>query len=875
MTNYRSRVPQFDPYIQQLPVEAIVQVGMEKQKRYDEGVQKIQQSIDKIAGLEVVKDSEKAYLQSKLNQLGNDLTFVAAGDFSNYQLVNSVDGMAKQIAYDPNIQTAVSSAAKRRKEFEYMEEARKKGELNPSNEYVFKMQDASWVNNPELGQAYNAKYTPYKDVNKKAMESIKALHPKLQEIDIPYVVKSDGTIDYSKVADVMKKNKIEGVTEEQIKQAIFATFDEGDWNQLKIDSQYRFRGLNDDLLITKVENDYKKNRDLAIETLQNLDIQKKLITNPEELDKINEQIEQYKRLLGSDGKQGDLDKEFYENVNEIYNNPDLVKYNLYKDAFVKQYANAFSWKNESSEFVKSPLREQLNWVEDMKFKQQQENRQRYEFSVNKEFKEQELLLKAQEIALKKIELLGDSTNNDWTDLGNPTDNENRAKELYSNHAESIKSQIESNVQSLRKKYTDKEINIMLKDWENAQGVSEKATKVPADAVDLIRSISKDNNYIKSLKNFEIKIRKEAEKEAGVANVINNALKGKTNVTFYSEGKKRTLSPRDIVGVQTNQVLLDYVTPGRPTKKFSYIDPRGLNEDQLAYARAVYGTNGIAKVDKNGRLVANQDRGNFTVTPETRTKLDQVTKPHLQAANEIKNAYLKADKIYNKKLGESANQFVPQIKAVTRGKEGLTPVVISRLTALIRAAKEKGLAADDVYDENIISKFLSGEDKKDTEAFVFRNGDSYEIQITNKSDPSNIQRLKVSKLDIVNKLGAEYVNNKTQESSRLTIGKGNTNLTGDPLEALMQKQFGDFPNIQRLQVTADLVQDLSNPDLFSYSINIKKKDGRYVTFNLSGKNKSQKVGFDQGVRNLNNLTDDILLKKIKEEYPNYDYSKLDY
>ena len=116
MTNYRSRVPQFDPYIQQLPVEAIVQVGMEKQKRYDEGVQKIQQSIDKIAGLDVANDADKAYLQSKLNQLGNDLTFVAAGDFSNYQLVNSVDGMAKQIAYDPNIQTAISSTAYLRKQ---------------------------------------------------------------------------------------------------------------------------------------------------------------------------------------------------------------------------------------------------------------------------------------------------------------------------------------------------------------------------------------------------------------------------------------------------------------------------------------------------------------------------------------------------------------------------------------------------------------------------------------------------------------------------------------------------------------------------------------------------------------------------------------
>ena len=82
-------------------------------------------------------------------------------------------------------------------------------------------------------------------------------------------------------------------------------------------------------------------------------------------------------------------------------------------------------------------------------------------------------------------------------------------------------------------------------------------------------------------------------------------------------------------------------------------------------------------------------------------------------------------------------------------------------------------------------------------------------------------------------------------------------------------------IQKFQVTADLVQDLSNSDLFTYSINIKKKDGRYAQFSLSGIDKSRKVGYDQGKASLNNLTDAVLLQKIKEEYPDYDFSKLDY
>jgi hypothetical protein len=872
MASYTDSIPQFNPYVQQLPVEAMVTVGMEKQKRYDEGIQKIQTNIDNIAGLDVTRDVEKAYLQSKLNQLGNDLRGVAAGDFSNFQLVNSVNGMTNQIVRDPNIQNFVSSAARRKKEYEFMEEARKKGELNASNEYVFKVQDSDWLNSTELEKSYGARYTAYKDVGKKAMEAIKALHPKLQQIDIPYVVR-DGKIDFSKIADVMKRKKIEGITEDQIKQAIYATFDEGDYNQLKIDSQYRFRGLDSEALSLRTEENYKSNRNSAIQTLKHLDIQKNITTDPDKLDVINSQIEQYKRLLGADGKEGELDKQFYENIQEVASNPDLVKYNIYKDGFVKQYANAFTWKSETEELLKSPVRDQLNWVEEMKFKQQQENRQRYEFSINKGFKEQELLLKAQENALKKLELLGDPTINDWTDLGNDTDSENRAKELFASNASSVKSDIDSDMAALGKKYSAAQINIMLKDWQNSQGVASKATKVPADAIGLIQNIAKNNNYLKSLKTFEERTRQDAEKEAGVSNIIETALEGKTNIIFTSEGKKRTLTAREIVEVKLAEVLLDVETPGRPTKKFSFIDAGKLNENQLAYAKAVYGKNGIA-YRKNGKLVPSNERG-FTVDVDTRYKIADLVKPHMEAANAIKGVYSKADDIYERKLGEVANQFVPQIKAVAKSKGVIPPVVVSRIEALIRAAESKGLSADDVYDQSVITSFLSDENIKDTEVFVLREGQKYEIQVTNRKSPGVVQRLKVSPNEIANKIGPEYINNKAVEASRLTLGRGNTNLTGNPEDAQFQKQFGNFPKIQKLQVTADLVEDLSNSDLFTYSINIKKKDGRYAQFSLSGIDKSRKVGYDQGKTSLDNLTDTVLLQKIKEEYPNYDFSKLDY
>src|SRR5688572_13390869 len=107
MANFTdTRLQPFTPYVEQLPIEAMVNVGRTKQAQYDQGIEKIQSQIDNVAGMDIVRDIDRKYLQSRLNQLGGNLKKVAAGDFSNYQLVNSVGGMVSQIGRDPNIQSA-------------------------------------------------------------------------------------------------------------------------------------------------------------------------------------------------------------------------------------------------------------------------------------------------------------------------------------------------------------------------------------------------------------------------------------------------------------------------------------------------------------------------------------------------------------------------------------------------------------------------------------------------------------------------------------------------------------------------------------------------------------------------------------------------
>ena len=98
MASFTDQISQFNPYIQELPVEAMAQVGMAKQAQYNQGVQKVQNYVDRVAGLEIAKPQHKQYLQSKLDELGSRLKIVAAGDFSNQlSSLTLLGGMATQL----------------------------------------------------------------------------------------------------------------------------------------------------------------------------------------------------------------------------------------------------------------------------------------------------------------------------------------------------------------------------------------------------------------------------------------------------------------------------------------------------------------------------------------------------------------------------------------------------------------------------------------------------------------------------------------------------------------------------------------------------------------------------------------------------------
>jgi len=310
MASYTDKLTTFNPYISHLPViDEMYKAGMEKQQQYNQGVQKIQSQIDNVAGLDIGRDTDKKYLQSKLDDLGNNLKTVAAGDFSNFQLVNSVGGMANQIGKDAYIQAAVYSTASDKKQLSEMEADKKKGTLTPQSKYVYDVQRSKYFNNPNLkGEdgkpiIFTGQYTPSWDIEKHILENVNAVGDsnwtatnvfkidpvtKLPLRKTEYVKdKATGQMKQVDGGPVFSEYAIKeiraGKFPENIMAAINAVLNRPEAQQeMAMRGMYEYRG-NDN--IDSFVNQYQQEKTIGISSLENkkTDLQTKLLieTDPE------------------------------------------------------------------------------------------------------------------------------------------------------------------------------------------------------------------------------------------------------------------------------------------------------------------------------------------------------------------------------------------------------------------------------------------------------------------------------------------------------------------------------------------------------------------------------------------------------------------
>jgi hypothetical protein len=390
MASFTDAISQFNPYVQQLPIDAMVKVGTYKQQKYEEGVQKIQGQIDKVAGLDIYKDVDKQYLQSKLNQLGSKLKTVAAGDFSNFQLVNSVGGMATQIGKDEKVINSVNSTATFRKQIQKMnDDSEKTGGSNIYNRDVFLKDADNWINDKAVGSSFNYQYTPHRDVFKKLVEVGKSVG--IDSTIVQQLFKTDakgnqlyenGKLQYN---DVMAETLLKGKDKGKLLEAFQAGLDAGDYKQLSINGRYELKGKTPEQLTGMLDetfNDYQKNIILQKEKINDkiLEIKSSKESTTKEAKDALSQLQD--RLVMLD--ESIIKKR--QSVDQLKSaDPDSIRSSIYTNNFLDSVADSLSEKETYTKYTKNPAVEILMDKERLKIAKSAESRQWKEFEYRKEY----------------------------------------------------------------------------------------------------------------------------------------------------------------------------------------------------------------------------------------------------------------------------------------------------------------------------------------------------------------------------------------------------------------------------------------------------------------------------------------------------------
>lgn len=366
---------QHKPYVEQNPVQAMVEVGRFKQAQYDQGIQRINQQIENVAGIDVVRDTDKNYLQSKLNELGGKLKSVAAGDFSQYQLVNSVGGMINSVAKDKGIQNAASSTAWYRKQVEKMQKDIEEGKSNPANIDYFQKHANTWLSSPIAGEKFSGSYIPNFDVFKFAKETFDAVKPDGYTFDQLYITDENGTPRTDAQgrpisSPFMKRLEKEGIFPEKVRATLNQIFNDPRVDtQLSISGEYALKGLPPQLLSNKILLQKDKIVGELTEQLNSLNLQKNTGKD------VQDQIDQIQLNI-------DNIKSKYTDLSELaLENPDQVRASLYKDDVRNNYTSMFGWSKTKEQAMSSPL-----W--DANFRLNQEANRVAEFREKMDFEKE-------------------------------------------------------------------------------------------------------------------------------------------------------------------------------------------------------------------------------------------------------------------------------------------------------------------------------------------------------------------------------------------------------------------------------------------------------------------------------------------------------
>jgi len=667
MASFTDKIPTFNPYVEQQPVDAMLKVGVYKQQKYEDGIKKIQTSIDNVAGLDIANPVQQKYLQSKLNSLGNNLTLLAAGDFSDFSLVNSVNGMTKQIVKDEDVQNAVSSTARLRAGYKKKAELAKKGLTDKNNDDYYDQFAQEYVNSKDLKASFSSEYVPYTNIVKKLQQALvnagesstvaEQLFVTDPNTGKPMIV--DGHYRYAdaKTIDKLVTNR------PAVLAAIENVMNEGNVKQqLGIDGWATYRNTEATTLLEPLKVQYDDER-LKLEQ-QSLEVSAML--NSTNLS--DEQKELYTKTASEiEASLLKNDNMFLSLSQQAEESPEQFKQSYYTQEFKQRLMNQFIKEDKSQTTGVNEALQQQNWRQTFAFNEKVESNkiayQNAQLSLSSSANQREWLK-------FNAEYEQDPVTGNWNKKPDPNKKPiptyDPNKPLFSGAAPGDKVSAVNIVQddinilsdaknklafSLYADITraandntnasDEAIYAKVKQYAKKLGVTPEAfldrwatnIKNKYDEAGLTPppNLEDDfNNYmgtasvLNNKKNQYEQALVSANKEAGVDTSYKKLLDGKTTFNINSEGIKLTLDPKDVLGLNKPEIAKVFKLWNREGQQRLLSDPNlNLTTNQR---------NLIANWDKLPRYVRQtvisemnsyRDDGEFIKWNKSRDKADEL------------------------------------------------------------------------------------------------------------------------------------------------------------------------------------------------------------------------------------------------------------
>ena len=856
MASYTDQPISFSPYVSQLPiVEEMSKVGMEKQAQYNQGIQRIQGQIDNVAGLDVIRDVDKQHLQSKLNELGSRLKTVAAGDFSNFQLVNSVGGMANQIIKDPNVINAVTSTGRFRQQQQLMDQAKKEGKSSINREYDFNKGVSEWMNG-DINHSYNGQFVQHTDVNKKILGIIEKLHPNSNVHDIVNATNPDGSVNYGVIADAMHRSGEKGVSEGQIRTAVNSMLDPNDMDELASQGRYTYKDHSPQDLQNATTESYLATKSNYLRRLDELNKRVDTVSDPSQKMEISNEISYYRAQLGDpyENIPGKLDQSYAMTLKTIQESPDAARSSLYTKNYLDQVGNGFAYREVTDELHENPIKKEY-W-----------NKVNFELKRDVDYKNLALRGKEVEISGEHLHIAQDKEARESIEFaqkqedrlgtgkhyfnreGDPTTQKNEALVNFANDNQeraSFNSKIladrAKSMSTSDKKYTSKDIEGLIKRYQSLGG-DHYQPQTNAEKRDFDAYITNDRAMSSAQKVLEQK-REEAYKElSGGLNekqLLESELNKHKPLKVTQDGVDYVFTPKemyDFLNKEHEQLSSGVVTAGGTGIVSKILPGENLTSKELALSKAL-----SSRYSASGQPLGGNEG------------LNEELNDYKNLANKHKEFDSKVTALLAEKMAPITGTFASEQAAITFKNKEEEENFKNEISSIINTDINKKVGTVNYNTSEAMTKLTKAGGTDVDQAFV-RRGNQYFIKLYSKANPTKDSQLIPINQDAVRNikgLGKGLLNEDLDFAQALLMNNNTTNESGDYATAYYHNGlFGGVDVYNNRTVTYPIAADIRHDGGEYYAtIRVLKKDS--TTFSLPPLPATSQSNFKQWLSTLDN------------------------